>query len=301
MRRFALSPPGNAYGVSCGAHGAFIDSVPLLKRARVKGEDVWEPRDSDELSAELSARYGLPIDIAAKANGLTVVARALNAGAVARAQMATLFLNLPQPPLAKNATRDDLITFIRELHAGGLIKANWKPDQHPRWPIGSPDSQGGRFSPKGTGTSEPGIGHNQGPPLEPEPEPIPVAGEAVAGLAEVGALATGILAVSTTPLDSGEDEAIDRINQHHSWPKYLGGDPAQPLSTLSEDLHVQYHAGLQSEIAPQCHGKAYYDALSLEERVNLFRKVIDYTKQFDTEHGTTLYRDMLRNGFPESK
>ena len=39
--------------------------------------------------------------------------------------------------------------FIRELDASELLKVIWVSEAHPRWPAGSEDSQGGRFSPKG--------------------------------------------------------------------------------------------------------------------------------------------------------
>ncbi len=41
-----------------------------------------------------------------------------------------------------------MIKFIRDLHWSGMLKADWDPDEHPRWPAGSPDSRGGQFAPK---------------------------------------------------------------------------------------------------------------------------------------------------------
>ncbi|MGB8365697.1 MAG: hypothetical protein WCE20_14395, partial [Rhizomicrobium sp.] len=50
--------------------------------------------------------------------------------------------------LAKNKpSRSELIKFIPGLHWSDLIK--WAPAEHPRWPAGTSDSQGGRFAPKG--------------------------------------------------------------------------------------------------------------------------------------------------------
>jgi hypothetical protein len=68
---------------------------------------------------------------------------------VARAQIATVLLGIPDlPPLSKGAgSRAHMIKFIRDLDWSGLLK--WDPDEHPRWPAGSADSQGGRFAPKG--------------------------------------------------------------------------------------------------------------------------------------------------------
>src|SRR5271170_6225282 len=63
VRRFKLSRLGRARGVSCDADGAFIDDVPLLKRVIANGKEKWAPRDSNELSVDLSKHYGLPIDI----------------------------------------------------------------------------------------------------------------------------------------------------------------------------------------------------------------------------------------------
>lgn len=150
-RYFKLSRPGKGSGVSCDAHGAFIDLIPLLKKTRANGKDIWQPRDCGDVSAELSARYGLPIDVSSKANGLAAIARALHEGSIARAQLAALFLRFPDPPpVAKSATsRNDLVRFIQELCASDLLKATWESEEHPRWPGGSDDHQGGRFAPKG--------------------------------------------------------------------------------------------------------------------------------------------------------
>jgi hypothetical protein len=60
-----------------------------------------------------------------------------------------VLLGIPEPPdLAKSAhSQSDAINFIRDLDWSGLIKADWDPDKHPRWPAGAPESQGGRFAP----------------------------------------------------------------------------------------------------------------------------------------------------------
>lgn len=146
-RAFRLSPPGVGQGVSCDADGAFVDTVPLLKRSP---ENIWEPRDCNELSDDLGARFGVPIDMSSKAAGLAAIAQALNSYDLAYAQLVTLHLEFPEPPsLAKSAApRSDLIRFIRELYRSRLIKLDWDPDEHPRWPEGAPDSQGGQFARK---------------------------------------------------------------------------------------------------------------------------------------------------------
>jgi len=126
MRQFRLSPSGNGRGISCDASGAFVGSVPLLKRTSRNGREVWEPRDCEELCEDLGARYGVPIDVSSKTGGLTAVARALSANDIARAQIISLQLQFPEPPvLAKQAPRGEMIEFVRELFRSGLIKARW--------------------------------------------------------------------------------------------------------------------------------------------------------------------------------
>jgi hypothetical protein len=49
-------------------------------------------------------------------------------------------------PNSRGFKRDDFVEFVRVLDASGLIKADWDSDEHPRWPAGAPDSQGGQFA-----------------------------------------------------------------------------------------------------------------------------------------------------------
>jgi hypothetical protein len=154
IREFRLSPPAAGHGVSCDAGGAFIESVPLLKRTRIGDQDAWAPRDACDISTELGAAYGLPIDVASKAKGFDAIARALNAGNIAHAQLVALHLKFPQAPeLSKRATpQDDAVRFIWELHESGLLEKIWLEAEHPRWPAKAPDGKGGEFAPKGDGT-----------------------------------------------------------------------------------------------------------------------------------------------------
>ena len=156
-REFHLSPPGKGHGVSCDAEGAFIGAIPILDRLRKGGEEVWQPRDCSELSNEVGEHYGLPIDVSSKAGGLRAIANAFNEGDVVRAQIATVLLGIPDPPQLSKSTssRNATIKFVRDLHWSGLIKADWDPDEHPRWPAGSPDDIGGDFAPKGRGEYDP--------------------------------------------------------------------------------------------------------------------------------------------------
>ena len=152
IREFHLSPPGSGRGVSCDADGAFVGAIPILNRLRKNGKDEWRPCDCEQLSNELGAHYGLPIDMSSKRGGLRAIANALNQGDVARAQIGTVLLGIPDPPpLSKRAcSRDQMIKLIRDLHWSGMIK--WDEDEHPRWPAGSADGKGGEFAPKGEGT-----------------------------------------------------------------------------------------------------------------------------------------------------
>jgi hypothetical protein len=153
IHQFHLSPRGNG-GIFCDEGGAFIGAIPLLARTRRNGKDEWRPRDCDDLSQEMSAQYGLPVDMSSKRGGLTVIARALNEGDLVRAQIATVLLGVPDPPsLSKGApSRQQRIQLASDLCRSRLLKADWDPDEHPRWPAGAPDSQGGgQFAPKGDG------------------------------------------------------------------------------------------------------------------------------------------------------
>ena len=58
VRQFKLSSPGDR-GISCDANGAFIDDVALLKRVVANGKEKWAPHDGNDISADLSERYGL--------------------------------------------------------------------------------------------------------------------------------------------------------------------------------------------------------------------------------------------------
>jgi hypothetical protein len=154
IHQFHLSPR-RSVGVFCGEDGAFVAAIPMLARARSNGKDEWRPRDCADLSREMSAQYGLPIDMASKSGGLAVIAKALNKGDLARAQIATLLLGLPDPPcLSKGApSREAMIKLASDLRWSRLLKADWDPDEHPRWPAGAPDSQGGKFAPKDDDTA----------------------------------------------------------------------------------------------------------------------------------------------------
>jgi hypothetical protein len=108
-----------------------------------------------EISAELSARYGLPVDMTAKIPGLVFAAGALSRGDISVAQIATLNLHFPDlPRLAKRGTsKEDFAALAIMLHRSGMLKVTWDPDLHPRWPAGDPAGRGGEFRPTDAGSA----------------------------------------------------------------------------------------------------------------------------------------------------
>lgn len=114
--------------VACDADGLRIGDLPLLARDARGG---WAMRPASDLNPALASVYGFPVDIAAKRCGLSAVARGLNDGDLARAQVTALFLHLPDPPDPGRAIEKRWLASA--LAACGLLKAD--PDwdaKHPR-------------------------------------------------------------------------------------------------------------------------------------------------------------------------
>jgi len=113
---------------------------------------TYSSRPASALNRDLSACYGLPVEVDRKIDGLVAVSQALSRGDMMHAQIATLHLEIPDPPtLAKSIqTPDDILDLARRLRSSGMLKADWNPTQHPRWPAGSPGGIGGEFAPAGT-------------------------------------------------------------------------------------------------------------------------------------------------------
>ncbi len=135
----------------------FVGCVPLLERGcRACGQAEWQPRPLFDLNRDLSKTYRLPIEIGAKASCLAAICRALNRGDLLHAQIATVHLEIPDPPDLTKSRQSvgEIVDLARQLQASGLLKADWDPAKHPRWPAGSPDSIGGRFAPAGTASNE---------------------------------------------------------------------------------------------------------------------------------------------------
>ncbi len=101
----------------------------------------WTSRDDSDLAIDLSRLYGFPVDIGSKRGGLTVVAAAWQSGDIAKAQIAALHLQLPEPLKSRSAREADRESLVRDLAACGLLKADddWNAE-HPR--TGTPPNPG---------------------------------------------------------------------------------------------------------------------------------------------------------------
>jgi hypothetical protein len=169
---FRLSPPGTGTGVSCGKDGVFVGPVPLLERlSGPLGTTEWRPRPIAELDDELSKYFDLPIEFTRKMSCLAAVARALDRGDIVLAQIATLQLQIPDPPSLSKSVRPvhEIVQLAERLQRSGLLKAGWDPAKHPRWPAGSPNSIGGQFAPQDSGST-----NSESPPVTPVDFAIPV-------------------------------------------------------------------------------------------------------------------------------
>jgi hypothetical protein len=172
-RRFGLSSKLGS-GIWCSENGVFVGSVPLLEQGSSQsGPGHWQPRPVSELNRDLSECYGLSIEFTPKIGGLTSASRALNRGDLLHAQIATMHLQIPDPPLLTKSSQnaEEIIDLARQLQASGLLKADWDSAKHPRWPAGSPGGIGGEFAPAGTA-----------PPVIPAQITIPVPFELPGGI-----------------------------------------------------------------------------------------------------------------------
>jgi hypothetical protein len=126
-----------------------------------------------ELNRDLSLCYGLPIEFDRKIESLRAVGQALRRGDFIHAQIATLHLQIPDPPLLGKSAQSpgEIIYLARQLWASGLLKADWDPAKHPRWPAGSPGGIGGEFAPASAAS---GASAERSAPLIPAQITIPV-------------------------------------------------------------------------------------------------------------------------------
>jgi hypothetical protein len=147
-RHFRLRPGR----IDCDAGGLRVGGVALLAREATGG---WTRRDERDLNRELSKLYGFPLDIGRMRRGVDAVAAALGNEELARAQIATLLLRLPDPPTSAGFQHGALQKrrLAHDLVACGLLKDDDWDEQHPR--TGAPPNPGW-FAPKaGAGTDKP--------------------------------------------------------------------------------------------------------------------------------------------------
>ncbi len=139
-RAFSLAAERASSAVSCGVTGAFVGDVPLLQAVGTGATRQWVVRAIPELNEDLSTQYGLPIDVAAKAASLALIATAFNRGDLAMAAIATVQMQFPDPPLTTGREADeDIGRRALELHRSRLLKF-WDPAKHPR--TGAPPNPG---------------------------------------------------------------------------------------------------------------------------------------------------------------
>jgi len=122
--------------VECDAQGPRVANVPLLVKEEAIG---WRPRPASEITSALTSIFAVPIDVSLKLRGLAAVADALNQGDIARAQIATLLLKLPDPQSFETEGGGALRKFSALAEAGWIGK-DWDPAKHPR--AGAPPNPG---------------------------------------------------------------------------------------------------------------------------------------------------------------
>jgi hypothetical protein len=178
----------------------------------------WRPRTVTDLNRDLSKCYGLPIEFDQKVDGLGAIARALGRGDLIHAQIATLHLEIPDPPpLTKSAqTLDEIIDLARQLRGSGLLKADWDPAKHPRWPARSPDGIGGEFAPAGiaSGNSE---GGEPNPSTTPAQLTIPAPFELPGGIPFPSEIVPPPVIPNISPRDLPRNPYPDRPECEEEW------------------------------------------------------------------------------------
>ncbi|MBV8662351.1 MAG: hypothetical protein JO107_04550 [Hyphomicrobiales bacterium] len=130
------------HGVACDENGFTVGGVALLDRSASQHRASWRVRPLADLDAELTERYGLAVDISRKVQGIAIVARALDNGDIALAQIAALLLQFPDPTEfgEHGAEGRALGALATELTFSNLLKGDWNPDDHPR--TGMPPNPG---------------------------------------------------------------------------------------------------------------------------------------------------------------
>lgn len=123
--------PRRLPGLDFDAGGPTIDGTPLL----IKSPQGFEPCSRNVFDDLLRKQIEDSFDSKATYQRLTAIARAMNAGDLALAAIATSQLRLQTRPPTKVETT-------------GLRKASADDPKHPGWPAGTAGGRGGKFRPK---------------------------------------------------------------------------------------------------------------------------------------------------------
>jgi hypothetical protein len=130
---FWLTRHGDS-GLFCDERGVGLGPVTLVEKAKTNGLYVYRVRPAEEVAHALALAYG-PLtadDLARRLSGLDVAARALDAGEMAKAMIATVLLKLPplSPKAMAKLARDPSLKKYNRYHR----------------PAHSPDGTGGQFT-----------------------------------------------------------------------------------------------------------------------------------------------------------
>jgi hypothetical protein len=241
-RTFRLSPGV----ISCERDGLFVGAVPLLERGGLDGRDRgWRVRPIGELNDELSACHSLPVDVIGKAAGLAGVARALDRGDLALAQIASLGLQFPDPPALEKSDRtaEDVQGMAAQLFWSGLLKGDWDETKHPR--TGAPPNVGWfALVPKEPKSPRPGW-----PQRVVNVELRELLPKLAWGVARAAPIADAIIEFlsqfSPTELNGGEDRITAQIRAYNYRPKTLEELQTPP----TEDIlgYEQHHIVEQND------------------------------------------------------
>ena len=143
-----------AGAVECDDAGVRIAGIELLDYAeggtRSASRKRYELPRPEQIEAQLLRAYGREINASPKLAGLRGVVDALNRGELARAQIATLLLKLPNPPIRGTAA-DSEDVLSKRLHECGWLLKDFDPDKHPR--AGVPPNPGW-FAPRDDGDAD---------------------------------------------------------------------------------------------------------------------------------------------------
>jgi hypothetical protein len=86
-------------------------------------------------------------------------------------------------------------------------------------------------------------------------------------------------------------ERIIRSAKHHCWPEYLGGPAKQPLLSIDELKHIEFHSLLDTQL-PRKLGSAFYAAKSPAEKVKDIATLRRVARDFDLEEGTKISQQL---------